>query len=277
MVQEKLKLSESRACRVIGQHRSTQRYQIKKLPDEDSLTLRIIELACKYGRYGYRRIAALLQAEGYEVNHKRVERIWREQGLKVPQKQKKRRRLWLNDGSCLRLRPEYKSQVYSYDMVHDRTSDGKAFRILNIIDEYSRECLCCFTARHIHWQNIQEQLTNVFIQYGMPEYLRSDNGSEFTANNLREWLNNLEINTTYIEPGSPWENGYVESFNGKMRDELLNGEIFDNIFEARTLIEQWRKDYNTVRPHSSLGYKPPAPVAIQFNPDKCCENSLSGQ
>jgi transposase InsO family protein len=148
-------------------------------------------------------------------------------------------------------------------MVHDRTSDGKAFRILNIIDEYSRECLCCFTARHIHWQNIQEQLTNVFIQYGMPEYLRSDNGSEFTANNLREWLNNLEINTTYIESGSPWENGYVESFNGRMRDELLNGEIFDNIFEARTLIERWRKEYNTVRPHSSLGYKPPAPVAIQ--------------
>ena len=156
MVQEKLKVSESRACKVIGQHRSTQRYHIIQLPDEDILTLRIIDLACKYGRYGYRRITALLQAEGYEINHKRVERIWREQGLKVPQKQKRRRRLWMNDGSCIRLRPEYKGHVYSNDMVHNRTSGGKAFRILNIIDEYTRECLCSFTARHICWQNIQE-------------------------------------------------------------------------------------------------------------------------
>ena len=275
MVQEKLNVSESRACRIIGQYRSTQRYEIKKLPDEDILTTRIIELACKYGRYGYRRIWALLQAEGYNVNHKRIERIWRQQGLKVPQKQKKRRRLWLNDGSCLRLRPEYKRHVYSYDMVHDRTSDGKAYRILNILDEYSRECLCCYAARHICWQNVQEQLTNVFLQYGTPDYIRSDNGSEFTAINLREWLDNLEINTTYIEPGSPWENGYIESFNGKMRDELLNGEIFDNIFEARTLIEKLRKEYNTIRPHSSLGYRPPAPVTRLINEHHSCKNSLS--
>ena len=275
MVKEKLDVSEARACRVIGQHRSTQRYQVKKLPDEDKLTSRIIELACKYGRYGYRRINALLNAEGYNVNHKRVERIWQEQGLKVPQKQKKRARLWLTDGSCLRLRPEHAKHVYSYDMVHDRTSDGKSYRILNIIDEYLRECLCCYVARHIRWQNIQEQLTNVFSKYGTPEYIRSDNGSEFTAINLREWLNNLEIKTTYIEPGSPWENGYIESFNGKMRDELLNGEIFDNIFEARTIIEKWRKDYNTKRPHSSLDYKPPAPVTRWTNEHNSCENSLS--
>ena len=275
MVKEKLDVSEARACRVIGQHRSTQRYQVKKLPDEDMLTSRIIELACKYGRYGYRRINALLNAEGYNVNHKRVERIWQEQGLKVPQKQKKRARLWLTDGSCLRLRPEHAKHVYSYDMVHDRTSDGKSYRILNIIDEYLRECLCCYVSRHIRWQNIQEQLTNVFLKYGTPEYIRSDNGSEFTAINLREWLNNLEIKTTYIEPGSPWENGYIESFNGKMRDELLNGEIFDNIFEARTIIEKWRKDYNTKRPHSSLDYKPPAPITRWTNDHNSCENSLS--
>lgn len=277
MVKEKLDVSETRACKVIGQYRSTQRYQVKKLPDEDLLTTRIIELALKYGRYGYRRITALLNAEGFEVNHKRVERIWREQGLKVPQKQKKRRRLWLNDGSCLRLRPEYKGHVYSYDMVHDRTSDRKAFRILNIMDEYTRECLCCYVGRHIRWQNVQEQLTNVFLQHGVPEYIRSDNGSEFTAINLREWLSNLEVGTTYIEPGSPWENGYIESFNGKMRDELLNGEIFDNIFEARTLIERWRKEYNTIRPHSSLGYRPPAPVTRLTNEYTGCKNSLSGR
>jgi transposase InsO family protein len=261
---------------VIGQYRSTQRYKIKELPDENVITSRIIELACKYGRYGYRRITALLRAEGFTINHKRVERIWRDQGLKVPQKQKKRRRLWLNDGSCLRLRPEYKGQVYSYDMVHDRTSNGKAFRILNIIDEYTRECHCCYVARHIRWQNVQDQLTNVFLQHGTPEYLRSDNGSEFTAINLREWLDNLEVNTTYIEPGSPWKNGYVEFFNGKMRDELLNGEIFDTIFEARTLIERWRKDYNTIRPHSSLGYNPPAPITRWINEHNSCENSLLG-
>jgi len=193
------------------------------------------------------RITALLRAEGFTVNHKRVERIWREQGLKVTQKQKKRRRLWLNDGSCFRLKPEYKNHVWSYDLVFEKTTDCKTFKILNIIDEYSRECLCTHISRQIRWVDVQEQLAEVFCSKGLPAYIRSDNGSEFTANRLRDWLKRLEITTTYIEPGSPWENGYIESFNGKMRDELLNGEIFDTIYEAKVIIEKWRHEYNTIR------------------------------
>jgi len=271
----KLPATRSRACKVIGQYRSTQNYQPKRLSDEDDLTTRILELACKYGRYGYRRITALLNVEGYNVNHKRVERIWREQGLKVPQKQKKRRRLWLNDGSCIRLKPEYSNHVWSYDFVFDKTTDSKAFKILNIIDEYTRECICTYAARHIRWADVQEHLAENFCSRGLPAYIRSDNGSEFTALKLREWLKKLEITTTYIEPGSPWENGYIESFNGRMRDELLNGEIFDTMKEARILIEQWRKEYNTIRPHSSLGYRPPVPEVIIPNEYQVCENSLS--
>ena len=223
---------------------------------------RITELACNYGRYGYRRITALLRAEGYCVNHKRVARIWREEGLKVPQKQPKRRRLWLNDGSCVRLRAEHANHVWSYDFVEDRLSNGKKIRWLNIIDEYTRECLVSIPRRSWKHQNIIELLAGLFLTKGCPEYIRSDNGSEFTANMLKKWLSNLGILTAYIEPGSPWENGYCESFNSKMRDEFLNIEIFDNMHEAEVLTRRWVNTYNTVRPHSSLGYRPPAPQAV---------------
>jgi transposase InsO family protein len=211
---------------------------------------RIINLACNYGRYGYRRITALLRAEGWCVNHKRVERIWREEGLKVPQKQPKKRRLWLNDGSCIRLRAEHKNHVWSYDFIEDRLSNGKKIRWLNIIDEYSRECLASIPRRSWRHQYIIEVLSGLFITKGCPAYIRSDNGSEFTATKLMEWLQNLNISTAYIEPGSPWENGYCESFNSKMRDELLNGEIFDSLHEAQVLTRRWMNTYNTVRPHS---------------------------
>ena len=223
---------------------------------------RIIELACNYGRYGYRRITALLRAEGWCVNHKRIERIWREEGLKVPQKQPKKRRLWLNDGSCIRLRAEYKNHVWSYDFVEDRLSNGRKIRWLNIIDEYSRECLASIPRRSWRHQYIIEILSGLFITKGCPAYIRSDNGSEFTATRLMEWLQNLNISTAYIEPGSPWENGYCESFNSKMRDEFLNGEIFDSLHEAQVLTRRWMNTYNTVRPHSSLGYRPPAPQTV---------------
>ena len=223
---------------------------------------RIIELACNYGRYGYRRIAALLRTEGWCVNHKRVERMWREEGLKVPQKQPKRRRLWLNDGSCIRLRSEYKNHVWSYDFVEDRLSNGRKVRWLNIIDEYTRECLASIPRRSWRHQNIIEVLSGLFVTRGCPAYIRSDNGSEFTAAMLKQWLYNLGISTAFIEPGSPWENGYCESFNSKMRDEFLNGEIFDSLREAEVLTRRWVSTYNTVRPHSSLGYRPPAPQAV---------------
>jgi transposase InsO family protein len=223
---------------------------------------RLTAFACQYGRYGYRRITALLRNEGWRVNHKRVERIWRQEGLKVPQKQPKRGRLWLNDGSSLRLRPLKKNHVWSYDFVAARTSDGQPIRILVILDEYSRECLSLHVARSISAQDVLEQLFGLMITRGIPEHIRSDNGPEFTATVVREWLSNIGVETLFIEPGSPWENGYVESFNGKLRDELLNGEIFDTLLEAKTVIESWRNEYNSIRPHSSLGYRPPAPEAI---------------
>ena len=221
----------------------------------------IAELAVKYGRYGYRRITALLNQRGWHVNHKRVERIWRREGLKVPQKQPKRGRLWLNDGSCIRLRPLHKDHVWSYDFMMARTSDGRSFRILNILDEYTRECLAILVERRITSQHVIDRLFNLFVLRGIPDYIRSDNGPEFTSKIIREWLTRLGIGTLFIEPGSPWENGYIESFNGKLRDELINREAFDTLAEAKVLFETWRKDYNENRPHSALGYRPPAPQA----------------
>jgi len=217
-----------------------------------------------HGRYGYRRVTALLRWEGWNVNHKRIERLWRREGLKVPQKQPKRRRLWLNDGSCIRLRPKYKDHVWSYDFVQTRTHDGRAIRLLVIIDKFTRECLSIEVARKLNSQDVLECLYLLFVQRGTPEHIRSDNGPEFTATCLRRWLKKLEVKTLFIEPVSPWENGYVESFNGKLRDELLEREIFDTFFEAKVLVERWRREYNTFRPHSSLGYLPPAPEAIEL-------------
>jgi len=262
-VSQKLAVSERRACRVLEQARATQRRTLLPPCDEERLTDNIITLATKYGRYGYRRITALLNNEyGWNVNHKRIERIWRKEGLKVPKKQPKRSRLWLNDGSCIRLRPEYKDHVWSYDFMIDRTANGRAFKILNIIDEYTRECLATLVARKIKSQDVLDLLFDLFIIRGIPEHIRSDNGPEFTARAIRRWLSRLGVKTLFIEPGSPWENGYIESFNGKMRDELLNREIFFTLEEAEVLIEQWRREYNQVRPHSALRYHPPAPEAI---------------
>lgn len=216
----------------------------------------------KNGRYGYRRITALLKQENWKVNHNRVERIWRKEGLKIPQKQPKRGRLWLNDGSCVRLRPEYKDHVWSYGFMVDRTTDGRAFRILTIIDEYTRECLAILVNRHISSQDVIDQLFKLFIFRAIAYYIRSDNGPEFTANAIRSWLNRMGVKTLFIESGGPWENGYIESFNGKPRDELLDREVFTTLTEAKVLIERWRKEYNTIRPHSALRYRPPAPEAV---------------
>ena len=256
-------ISQRRACQVISQPRATQRYKRVIKNDEAVLVKRMIELTKQYGRYGYRRVTALLQSEGFRVNHKRIERLWRREGLKVPQKQPKRKRLWFNDGSCVRLRPRYKNHVWSYDFVHDRTYNGKAIRMLTVIDEHTRECLAIEVNRKLNSHNVMDVLSQLFIKKGTPQYIRSDNGSEFIAKQLRCWLKRHHIDTLFIEPGSPWENGYIESFNGKLRDELLKREVFDTLFEAQVLIERWRQEYNTVRPHSSLGYRPPVPETIQ--------------
>ncbi|MRR32895.1 IS3 family transposase, partial [bacterium] len=211
-------------------------------------------------------VTALLQNEGWKVNHKKVERIWRQEGLKVPQRQPKRGHLWLNDGSCVRLRAEHPNHVWSYDFVLASTDDGRPFRMLNVIDEYTRECLAIQVARSLKAGDVEACLTDLFCRRGIPEHIRSDNGSEFTARSIRRWLSALGAQTLYIEPGSPWENGYIESFNGKLRDELLNREIFYTLQEAKILIEHWRNEYNHVRPHSALGYKPPAPEAVLVSP-----------
>jgi putative transposase len=255
-------VSERLACRVLGQHRSTQRKALKGRCDDVALTGDIISLATEYGRYGYRRITALLRAGGWVVNVKRVERIWRQEGLKVPSRQPRKGRLWLNDGSCVRLRPERANHVWSYDFVEGRTHDGRKFRMLNVIDEFTRECLAMRIDRKLKSTEVIDVLTDLFILRGAPGHIRSDNGPEFIAKAVREWIAAVGAQAAFIEPGSPWENGYCESFNSKLRDELLNGEIFYSLAEARVVIEGWRQHYNTVRPHSSLGYKPPAPNAL---------------
>ena len=233
------------------------------MPDDEArLVARLIELATQYGRYGYRRITALLCGEGWRVNHKRVERLWRREGLKVPQRPSKRGRLWLTDGSCVRRRPTYRHHVWAYDCVAERTYEGRPLKILAVVDEYSRECLALVVARRLRATDVLETLADLFVTHGVPAHIRSDNGPEFTAELVRQWLEALQVQTLCIEPGSPWENGYVESFNGKLRDELLDREIFYTLTEAKTLIEHWRRDYNTVRPHSALGYRPPAPEAV---------------
>ncbi|WP_092497017.1 IS3 family transposase [Faunimonas pinastri] len=261
-VMVKFGVSERLACRVLGQHRSTQRKVRKGRADETALTADIVALATKYGRYGYRRIAAMLETFGWVVNVKRVERIWRQEGLKVPARQPKKGRLWLNDGSCVRLRPEYPNHVWSYDFVEDRTHNGRKFRMLNVIDEFTRECIAIRIDRKLKSTDVIDVLSDLFILRGVPGHVRSDNGPEFVARAVREWITAVGAKTAYIEPGSPWENGYCESFNSKLRDELLNGELFYTLAEARIVIEGWRQHYNTLRPHSSLGYRPPAPAAV---------------
>ena len=245
---------------MLGQHRSTQRRNPTGPDDEERLTADLVELARQYGRYGYRKIAELLRTTaGWVVNDKRVERIWRREGLKVPAKQPKRSRLWLADGSCLRLRAERPNHVWSYDFVEDRTHEGRKYRMLNIIDEFTHECLAIRIDRKLKSVDVIDVLSDLFILRGVPERLRSDNGPEFVAKAVQDWIAAVGAKAAYIAPGSPWENGFIESFNARLRDELLDGEIFYSLAEARIVVESWRRHYNAKRPHASLGYKPPAP------------------
>ena len=246
--QDQYHLSERTACRIVGQPRGTQRYVPTAKPDEDELTRNIVYLASEYGRYGYRRVTALLNDGGIEVGRDRVQLptklrfavIWCREGLKVPQKQPKRSRLWLNDGSCLRLRPEHPNHVWSFDFVEAQTHDGRRIRLMTLIDEFTRKCLAIKVARRINAIGVIETLADVMLFEGLPTYIRSDNGPEMVAKILRQWLTGLRTGNLYIEPGSPWENGYCESFNGKLRDECLNGEIFYSLKEAQVVIEKWR-------------------------------------
>ena len=257
-----LGVSERKACAVLGQHRSTQRKTPRGADDEAALTADIVGLAKRYGRYGYRRITALLRDAGWPVNRKRVERIWRREGLKVPQRQPKRGRLWLADGSCVRLRPERANHVWAYDFVEERTREGRKFRMLCVVDEFTREALAIRVARKLGSADVIDVLADLFLAHGTPVHIRSDQGPEFIAEAVKAWITGVGASTAYIEKASPWENGYVESFNGKLRDELLNGEVFNTLREAQVLIEGRRRHYNHVRPHSSLGCRPPAPETV---------------
>jgi len=245
----------------LGQGRGTQRYLRTQRHDEDGSTLALLQLTSQYGRYGYGRITVELRKAGWAVGKDGVQRIWRREGLRVPQKQRPRGRLGLNDGSCVRLRPEYANQVWSYDFVSGCRHDGRTLRMRTLIDEYSRRCLAIRVARRLNRYDRIETLADVMVVHGIAEHIRSDKGPEFVAKELRKWFAGVGAQTLDIEPGSPWENGYCESFNGKLRDECLNGEIFSSLKEAQVVIEQWRVHYNTQRPHSSLGSRPPAPLA----------------
>jgi len=231
--------------------------------DETPIEAEVIRLAGLYGRYGYRMVAGLMRQAGWhQATTARVARIWRQEGLKVPRKQAPRGRLWGNDGSCVRLRASHPNHVWSYDFVFVRDAYGGKIRMLTMIDEYTRRCLTIHCARRIGAIQVIEQLADVMLINGIPEYIRSDNGPEFIAKELRKWLGGIGVKTAYIEPGSPWENGYCESFNGTLRDNLLDGEIFYSLKEARVIVGEWVKHYNEIRPHSSLRYKPPAPQTL---------------
>jgi putative transposase len=259
------KVSERRACRVLGQPRTTQRYHRRRPADERKLLTEMRRIAHRQPRYGSPRVHRTLKGIGWHVNHKRIERIWREEHMQVPRKQHRRRRLPRggSKNSCVRRRAEYKDHVWSYDFVADRIEDGRKIRLLVVIDEFTRECLTIEVARSFTARQVVEVLRFLFAVRGVPKFIRSDNGPEFVAKELCKWLDQADVTTLFIAPGSPWENGYVESFNGKLRDELLNGELFLSLAEARWVVDRWRLDYNHHRPHSSLKYQTPAAFAAR--------------
>jgi putative transposase len=261
MLRDRLGVSERWACRVVGQHRSTERYEPKRAVDDAALRARLRAISSKRPRWGYRRAHTMLVEEGWEVNRKRVQRLWREEGLRVPQKRRKRRRLGVSTVPASRLAAERANHVWALDYQHDQTADGRVIRLLNVVDEYTREALAMLVARSIDADTTVAVLERLVAERGAPAFLRCDNGTELTSHALRDWCRFSQTGTAYIDPGSPWQNPYVESFNGKVRDELLDVEEFSCLAEARVVIEDWREDYNTRRPHSSLGMRSPAAFA----------------
>jgi len=271
-VQRALEVSERRVCAVLEQPRSSQRFERQTTDDERRLVQRLRTLAPEHPRYGYRRITALLRREGWEVNRKRVQRLWRREGLKVPQKQRKKRRWGQSANSCVRRQAERMNHVWSYDFVEDQTTDGKKLKLLPIVDEYTRECLTIEVERHLTAKDVVATLQYLFELRGAPAYIRSDNGPEFIAEVVKAWLAATAVATLYIEPGSPWENAYSETFNSRLRDELLDREVFTSLGEAKVLVEDHRLDYNHQRPHSALRYQTPAEFAAACR--KCCKATL---
>ena len=265
---ETFSVSERRACRVVGQPRSVQREEPKVSEHEQRLVKDMRKHAAEQPRYGYRRVHALLREAGWAVNHKQVHRLWREEGLKVPSRQHKKARLGCSENGILRKKAEYPNHVWTYDFVMDTTQDGRKLKMLTVVDEFTRECLAIPVARRLDSRDVIRTLAQLAAERGMPAYIRSDNGSEFIAHAVREWLQERGGQTLFIAPGSPWENAYIESFNGKFRDELLAGEIFYTVLEAQYLVARWKKEYNERRPHSSLNYQTPAAYAAVWKASK---------
>lgn len=254
-------MSERRACGALGQCRSSQRYQPLDDEEEKRLVQEMLALVGQHPRYGYRRIWALLRKAGWKVNRKRIYRLWRQEGLKVPQKQHKKRRLGMSANSCVRRKAEYMNHVWAWDFVHDRTTNGRPLKCLSIVDEYTRECVALEVDRSITAEKAIDVLVDLFRIRGVPRHIRSDNGPEFIAQAIRRWLTHSGVETLYVEPGSPWENGYAESFHSRLRDELTDREEFTSLAEAKHMADAWRLDYNHRRPHSSLAYQTPAEFA----------------
>jgi putative transposase len=260
-VQKQLAVSERRACGVIDQPRSSHRYRTRMREGDGELVKQMLELVKKHPRYGYRRIWALLRAEGFKINRKRVYRLWRREGLKVPVKRYKKRRLGNSANGIVHHRPTHQDHVWAWDFVHDRTEAGRPLKFLCVVDEFTRECLALEVRRSFKSSDVIDVLKELILIRGTPQHIRSDNGPEFIAHAIGAWLKTAAVITLYIEPGSPWENGYIESFNGRVRDELLESELFTCLAEAKMLSTQWRLEYNHRRPHSSLGYVAPAVFA----------------
>lgn len=249
---------------MIGFARSTQQYQSVD-QDDDALRLSTIKLAKKYGKYGYRMITQLLRVEGWDVNHKKVERLWREEGLQLPHRHKKRKRLYHKDSSVIRLRPKYPNHIWSIDFVHDKLSNNRPYKMLTVLDEYTREALCVAVNTKMSSEEVMETLFHLFLKHGKPEHIRSDNGPEFISEKLQTWLGKIGIKPLRIYPGSPWENGYNERFNGTLRHEVLNAEWFTTTEQAKIVINKWMRTYNTIRPHQALNMRPPVPETLSKN------------
>ena len=271
---EKLGMSQRAACKLVGQHRSTQRRIVKVPTDEPELLAGMYRLSAEHPRYGYRRIHRMLLEEGWRINHKRVQRLWRREGLRIPRKQRKRRRKGDSGNSCIRRRAEYKGHMWTYDFLFDRTEDGRRVKILAVVDEYTRECVGLYADRSIKAKAVVDVLAAAMVEHGVPKHIRSDNGTEFVAADVRRWLARVGTGTLFVAPGSPWENGYIESSNSRLRDELLNRELFVGLAEVRFLLDQWRTEYNERRIHSSLGYKTPASFAAGCAPSGIASLSL---
>ena len=275
-VRRRLGVSERKGCQVFGQSRSTQRYRCK-LPEKDQPVINdILVLHVKHPRYGYRRITIRLREKGWWINFKRVYRLWCQEGLKIRKKQRKRVFAGCSDNACHLKRPEYSNHIWSYDFLSDRLDNGRLVKLLVVIDEFTRECLAIDVNRKIKGPDVVEVLRYLFAVRGEPAYIRSDNGPEFVSRAVTKWLAHAGVRTLFVAPGSPWENAYVESFNEKLRDELLNRELFLHIDELRYVVDRWRMDYNHYRPHSSLGYKAPAAFTTTCAPPGSAPPRLPG-